>query len=240
MARVWAHSQSTGGELLVMLALADFANDEGECWPYIATLAAKARLTERQVQKLLPRLERSGEIRRVKSNGGRNRPHRFFLTVTENGEQNSLNKIHRKRETVNFETGNGELEFTRIEPSGTINNTALAPKARATKSPNWIGQTKKGEDRSAGSNGAMATFHDLFIAKFDAKPDIVGGRDGKILSDLVKSHGVELVIELLHRFFESPPRWVERDSKFTIPTFKSAFNELLAQSRNGKTQMGVL
>ena len=30
MTRVWAHSQQKGGELLVMLALADFANDAGE------------------------------------------------------------------------------------------------------------------------------------------------------------------------------------------------------------------
>src|SRR5262249_22305654 len=57
MTRVWTHSQRKDGELLVMLALADFANDAGECWPSILTLAQKARLTERQTRRVLKRLE---------------------------------------------------------------------------------------------------------------------------------------------------------------------------------------
>lgn len=121
-----------------------------------------------------------------------------------------------------------------------VSKIALAPKARAPRASVSIGQSKKREGDSAGARSAMATYRDLFVAKFDAKPDIVGGRDGKILSDLVKSHGAEQVIELLHVFFESPPKWVEKNSKFTIPAFKSAYTEILAQSRNGKVQMGVL
>jgi hypothetical protein len=38
MAHVWAHSQRKDGELLVMLALADFANDAGESWPSLKQL----------------------------------------------------------------------------------------------------------------------------------------------------------------------------------------------------------
>ena len=63
MARVWAHSQRKDGELLVLLALADFANDSGKCWPSIPVLAAKARLTERQTRRVLSKLEQAGEIR---------------------------------------------------------------------------------------------------------------------------------------------------------------------------------
>ena len=53
MARVWAHSKTKDGKLLVMLALADFSNDTGECWPSIPVLAVKARLTERNIPLLL-------------------------------------------------------------------------------------------------------------------------------------------------------------------------------------------
>ena len=84
MARVWAYSQRKDGELLVMLALADFANDAGESWPSIPVLAAKARLTERQTRRVLIKLEEAGEIRRVKSNGGRNRRNHYFVTLSEN------------------------------------------------------------------------------------------------------------------------------------------------------------
>src|SRR5262245_44467095 len=84
MARVWEYSQQEGGGLLVMLALADFANDAGECWPSIPILARKARLTERQTRRLLNNLEEVGEIRRRKSNGGRNRRNHYYITLFEN------------------------------------------------------------------------------------------------------------------------------------------------------------
>jgi hypothetical protein len=83
----------------------------------------------------------------------------------------------------------------------------------------------------------MATYHDCFVLKFGVKPDIDGGRDGKILSSLIKSHGAGEVIELLHFFFEHPPDWVQKNGKFTLTTFKGIYTELLAQSCNSKTQM---
>jgi hypothetical protein len=145
MARVWANSQQSGGGLLVMLALADFANDEGECWPSILVLAQKARLSEREVQYLLPKLEQTGELRLDRSNGGRNRRNRYIVTVTENPEDISVKKLHHNRNgakvSVIFATENGEAHFTRIKPSGTINKNkstesdklipdSLTPKAK--------------------------------------------------------------------------------------------------------------
>ena len=65
----------------------------------------------------------------------------------------------------------------------------------------------------------------------------VGGRDGKIVSGLVKAHGVDEVVEQLRYFFEDPPDWIKKGSKFTIPAFKSAYNEILAKRLNGKSQM---
>ena len=93
MSRVWAHSQKKSGELLVMLALADFADDDGLCWPSIPVLAQKARLTDRQVQYLLPKLVQSGELRIDRSNGGRNRRSRYIVTVQENSANISLKKF---------------------------------------------------------------------------------------------------------------------------------------------------
>jgi hypothetical protein len=80
MAAVWQHSRATGGELLVALALADFANDAAECWPSIPVLTQKARLTERRVQRVLDKLERLGEVRVDRSNGGRNLRNHYFIT----------------------------------------------------------------------------------------------------------------------------------------------------------------
>jgi hypothetical protein len=100
IARVWAHSQRKDGELLVMLALADFANDAGESWPSIPVLAAKARLTDRQARRVLIKLEQAGEIRCVKSNGGRNRRNHYFICLSENPDNITLTKLQGKNNTV--------------------------------------------------------------------------------------------------------------------------------------------
>jgi hypothetical protein len=51
--------------LLLMLALADFANAEGVCWPSIESLAKKARCSTRSVFDRLTELETVGKIKRV-------------------------------------------------------------------------------------------------------------------------------------------------------------------------------
>lgn len=57
MSRIWDEGPRKQGPLLVMLALADYANDAGECWPSIKSIAEKARMTERGVQRILRSLE---------------------------------------------------------------------------------------------------------------------------------------------------------------------------------------
>src|ERR1700751_4032444 len=103
--RTQAHS-----ELLVLLALADWANDEGDCWPTISALATKARLSERAVQQILGRLTATGRIRRIQG-GGRGRANRYQVVTARNGASETVNAIHRKQNT--------ELETPKeIHPSG--------------------------------------------------------------------------------------------------------------------------
>jgi hypothetical protein len=69
MTFVWEHSKQQGSALLCMLALADFANDDGLAYPGVTRLAAKCRVGERALQKILRKLESAGEIR-TKHNEG--------------------------------------------------------------------------------------------------------------------------------------------------------------------------
>jgi hypothetical protein len=62
MGEVWESSSTKGGSRLFLLALADFANDEGYCHPSVARLAVKSALTERNVQLILRDLETRGEL----------------------------------------------------------------------------------------------------------------------------------------------------------------------------------
>ena len=62
MSRVWKHSKAYSGYLLVLLAIADHADDEGQAYPSIAGVAHKSRMTERQVHRALVWLVESGEL----------------------------------------------------------------------------------------------------------------------------------------------------------------------------------
>ena len=99
-ARTQAHS-----ELLVLLALADWANDDGYCWPTVSALAAKARLSERAVQQILGRLTATGRIRRM-SGGGRGRANQYQVVSVKNPECETVNPIHRIENTES-KTPNG-------------------------------------------------------------------------------------------------------------------------------------
>lgn len=59
---VWKTSKQKNNALLMLLAIADNANDEGWAYPSIDTLASKVRVTRRNAQKIIDRLEAAGEV----------------------------------------------------------------------------------------------------------------------------------------------------------------------------------
>lgn len=59
---VWEHAPVSGNELLLMLALADFADDEGRAGASMTTLARKTRSDERTARRVLRRLQKHGLI----------------------------------------------------------------------------------------------------------------------------------------------------------------------------------
>ena len=81
MDRVWTHSRESGARLLLLLALADRADDDGFCWPGIDELARRARISRRQAQRVLVSLEESGEVYIVRGVGGRGHTPRYVVTV---------------------------------------------------------------------------------------------------------------------------------------------------------------
>lgn len=62
MTCVWDNSIQKGSALLVLLSLADNANEENKAWPSIPTIAKKTRLTERYVQSILRKIADDGEL----------------------------------------------------------------------------------------------------------------------------------------------------------------------------------
>lgn len=80
MSEVWEHASVTQGTLLVLLALADSADEKTrQCWPAVSSLASKARLSDRQVQRCISELVEAGMVE-VQPNAGRSGSNLFRVS----------------------------------------------------------------------------------------------------------------------------------------------------------------
>lgn len=80
MTWVWAHSPYSGERLLLHLALADFANDDGVCFPSHSTLAKKARCSNGWVSQTIKQMIADALIEVVEPAGqGRGKVGRYRL-----------------------------------------------------------------------------------------------------------------------------------------------------------------
>ena len=78
---VWEHAPYRGNTLLALLALADWADDEGVCWPKMATLARKSRQTVRNANYSVEQLMRDGFINIEGRVGGRGIGNRYRISL---------------------------------------------------------------------------------------------------------------------------------------------------------------
>lgn len=62
MSRVWQQSKSRNGDRLVLLAIADFADEKARAFPSMASLSAKSNMDVRSVQRSVSRLVEMGEL----------------------------------------------------------------------------------------------------------------------------------------------------------------------------------
>lgn len=108
MSRVWKHSNREGTELLLLLAIADYADDHGVAHPYKAQLARKCRISERTVQRLLKKIESEGELEIRRSDGRGNRMLLKIKSVQQSAKKgdisctkkgDNLSPFSEKRET---------------------------------------------------------------------------------------------------------------------------------------------
>ena len=79
---VWELEDLGPSETLVLLALADQANDAGVAWPAQGSLARRARQTDRNVRRMLVKLERMGLLsveRRSSSHGRKSNRYRLHV-----------------------------------------------------------------------------------------------------------------------------------------------------------------
>lgn len=70
MALVWDNLPAGGSDLLAMLALADWSDDDGRCWPSMSSIAGKTRLSRSQAQRVVHGLINSGFLEVIGNESG--------------------------------------------------------------------------------------------------------------------------------------------------------------------------
>ncbi len=77
---VWKHYRRSGSHKLVMLALAEYANDNDECWPSMPTISEMTCVKLRQVINIVADLKKSGDIE-VVQNKGRSHSNHYKIII---------------------------------------------------------------------------------------------------------------------------------------------------------------
>jgi hypothetical protein len=123
-ALTWAFEQELkSGPKFVLVALADWADDEGSCFPGVATIARRVGSVESAVRENLARLKAAGlivEERRNRRNGART-SNRYWLQMTGQVD-------------LTPESGGGDLEPESDEPNAGI-RPDLTPESGGESEP---------------------------------------------------------------------------------------------------------
>lgn len=121
---VWKHSEASGSDRLVLLALADFCNEKAECYASYAVLAKKTKLGIKTIYRSFRSLMDSGELQQI-SRGD-------FGTGSRNANEWKLPKIHNGQNDnmVKLTTDNGQIDQSTIH-----NNTYTIGTSPSAQSP---------------------------------------------------------------------------------------------------------
>jgi hypothetical protein len=95
-AMVWVlnNSRARSVDRLVLLVLANYANDDGVAWPSLRTLEARAGVARHTVIDALARVVELGELVQIEAGGPRRSARYHFSHVGDNPEMSGANMHH--------------------------------------------------------------------------------------------------------------------------------------------------
>lgn len=145
--KVWTHSKAGGNALLVLLALADHADDDGRCWPGMKRLAARTRTSVPTVRRAIHELEAIGELT-IEQLGTGHRSTRYRLRPgqgcqSETSQSDTPEVSTRSRRGVTGDTAG--MSRVRPEPSRPVRRES-SKNLGALRSPGAKGRTPSHRD----------------------------------------------------------------------------------------------
>ncbi|EHM01210.1 hypothetical protein HMPREF9946_02214 [Acetobacteraceae bacterium AT-5844] len=221
----WARSVRgiSSTQKLVLMLLADTADESGEAWPSVDGLAADASLSDRAVQQALRDMAACGLLR-VVAGGGRRRTSTYFLSMeTVNVTTERAKDVHRKRNDVHpfqpEETVNVVPETVNLVPEtvNVVRETVNDVRPNHQEPPRTIRNPQGGVGAQASLLPVEQSSREVdpMPAAVDAWNSICGSTNGRCskLSDqrrtLLKARmaelgGIEGWVALCHRIAASP------------------------------------
>lgn len=222
MQRVWETPCRTHTEKLVLLALADNASDEGECWPSQATIARKTDLSEQGVRNQLAALEKRGWLKVRKSQG--KTANRYLLTLNAVDPQPGGGL----KPTLNAVGGQPSTPLA-ITPNAVAPNHQ-EPSSEPSPSPARSAEASKPSEHTA----FVKAWADAYEEVFGDPYIFAGGKDGSAVKRLLKT-GVP-VPELLAiaRAAWGRNQLFNCKQAASIAGFAGRLNDIRAELRGGK------
>lgn len=198
---IWKSAPVGGSELLVLLALADHADETGNCYPSIAGLAEKVRLSPRRVQANIRRLENLGLVFCASKKGGAGQTNRYQICLQRltsaspfGGEKgDGSDSVSPKKGDAGDTPEKGE----------TVTHTAPLSEKRVTLA------VKKGD---AGDTRTVIEPSEVTAAATararDPDDDPPPARSREFIDDVLDAAGIDLNrVSDPSRWFGSEPRW---------------------------------
>ena len=199
MTWVFNHSRATGTDRLVLLAIADSANDYGqESWPSLSTIARKAGIDRRTVSRSLARLEELGELRRARSGRlGAGGVSNSYTVVMEVG----AGRHHPDAPALS--TGGGEVPLGAEDPQGQSAPEvgASRPRGRGEMPPDPSLSIQNHPLRAALVDNVVEAIADLRLAKRQQTGQPLASPE-RWRASVIRSFDASRVCELVDRFDE--------------------------------------
>lgn len=146
MTGVWDCSKMEGSKRLVMLCLADFANDNGLCWPSYPTIAKKCLISDRQVIRNIQECVDAGELLLI-SRRGRHKTNIYIIlagnqvesAVEAGREASNLFDVEDRKHDIltcfGFEVEKHDIPDEKHDTGGKENMTPASPDPSIDPSP---------------------------------------------------------------------------------------------------------
>lgn len=183
----WAFSLPVPpGEKLVLLALADRANDDGECWPGRESLATKCSIGLRTIDGHILSLQKKGLLavehrrdgKKIKTN-----LYRLFVgqqPISEPAESAACKKLEPAESApASFDTKTGfePAAFDNFEPAESAGNTSVIQTKEKTETSVFLAAPSDevaapltSEQKKQANAATWKAYSDAFFARYETEP----------------------------------------------------------------------